>query len=168
MNAQTFQEEAVKLERLLYSIGWSMLSNNDDCADAVQETLVKAWQSRDSLKNLKAFRPWLTRIMVNTCNDMLRRRCKQRWVPLEESTAVQQPPEASDFDMHESLGRLSPEHRAVLTLHYLEGYKVREIADMLGIPTGTVKTRLMHARAHLQWKMVHTPSEQGGFAHDEA
>ena len=168
MNAQTFQEEAARLERLLYSVSWSMLSNNDDCADAVQEALTKAWQSRDTLKNVKAFRPWLTRIMINTCNDMLRRRMRQRWVPLEEDMAVLQPPEASDFDLDETLGRLSPEHRAVVVLHYLEGYKVREIADMLGVPTGTVKSRLMLARVHLQKNLVHSPLQQGGFAHEKA
>ena len=168
MNAQTFQEEAAKLERLLYSVSWSILSNNDDCADAVQEALTKAWQSRDSLKNQKAFRPWLTRILVNTCNDLLRKRRHQRWVPLEEDMAVLEPPEASDFDLDETLGRLSPEHRAVVVLHYLEGYKVREIADMLGLPTGTVKTRLMFARVHLQKNLVHSPLEQGGFKHEQA
>ena len=168
MNAQTFQEEAAKLERLLYSISWSLLSNNDDCADAVQETLAKAWQSRDSLKNPKAFRPWMTRIMVNTCNDMLRSRKRQRWVPLEEDMAVVQPPEASDFDMGAALGRLSPDHRAVVVLHYLEGYKVREIADMLGIPSSTVKTRLMLARVHLQKNLAHASLGQGGFAHEKA
>lgn len=52
MNTQTFLEEAAKLERLLYCVAWSMLSNSDDCADAVQETLMRAWQSRDTLRNL--------------------------------------------------------------------------------------------------------------------
>ena len=82
--------------------------------------------------------------------------------------AVLEPPEASDFDMNATLGQLSPEHRAVVVLHYLEGYKVREIADMLGLPAGTVKTRLMVARVHLQKNLVHTPLEQGGFAHEKA
>ena len=168
MNAQTFQEEAAKLERLLYSISWSMLSSNDDCADAVQEALTKAWQSRDSLKNSKAFRPWLTRIMVNTCNDMLRKRSRQRWVPLTDDVAVLQPPEVDDFDLDETLGRLSPEHRAVVVLHYLEGYKIREIAGMLDIPAGTVKSRLMFARVHLQKNLVHSSLEQGGLSHEQA
>ena len=88
MNTQTFLEEAAKLERLLYCVAWSMLSNSDDCADAVQETLMRAWQSRDTLRNLRSFRPWITRIMVNTCNTMLRKRLNQRWVPLEEDMAV--------------------------------------------------------------------------------
>ena len=168
MNAITFQEEASKLERLLYCISWSMLSNNEDCADAVQETLYKAWQNRASLRNMKAFRVWMTRILVNTCNDMLRQRNKRRWVPLEEDTAVLQPPEESDFSMDEALGRLSAEHRAVVVLYYLEGYKIREIAGMLCVPAGTVKTRLMYARIYLRKNVVRSDQEQGGFAHEKA
>ena len=108
MNTQTFLEEAAKLERLLYCVAWSMLSNSDDCADAVQETLMRAWQSRDTLRNLRSFRPWITRIMVNTCNTMLRKRLNQRWVPLEEDMAVLDAPQDSGFDLDETLGRLSP------------------------------------------------------------
>ena len=63
MDAVTFQTEALKLEKLLYHISWSMLNNNEDCADAVQEALAKAWQRRDTLKSMRAFRPWLTRIL---------------------------------------------------------------------------------------------------------
>ena len=101
MNTQTFLEEAAKLERLLYCVAWSMLSNSDDCADAVQETLMRAWQSRDTLRNLRSFRPWITRIMVNTCNTMLRKRLNQRWVPLEEDMAVLDAPQDSGFDLDE-------------------------------------------------------------------
>ena len=168
MNAITFQEEASKLERLLYRISWSMLSNNEDCADAVQETLCKAWQNRGSLKNIKAFRVWMTRILVNTCNDMLRQRKRQRWIPLQEDMAVFQPPEESGFPVDEALGRLSPEHRTVVVLYYLEGYKIREIAGMLSVPAGTVKTRLMYARIYLRQNIVHSRQEQGGFAHEKA
>ena len=168
MNTQTFLEEAAKLKRLLYCVAWSMLSNSDDCADAVQETLMRAWQSRDTLRNLRSFRPWITRIMVNTCNTMLRKRLNQRWVPLEEDMAVLDAPQDSGFDLDETLGRLSPEHRAVVVLHYVEGYKVREIAGMLGIPTGTVKTRLMMARVHIRKNLVHSPLEEGGLSHEKA
>lgn len=108
MNTQTFLEEAAKLERLLYCVAWSMLSNSDDCADAVQETLMRAWQSRDTLRNLRSFRPWITRIMVNTCNTMLRKRLNQRWVPLEEDMAVLDAPQDSGFDLDETLAACPP------------------------------------------------------------
>ena len=150
MNTQTFLEEATKLERLLYCVAWSMLSNSDDCADAVQETLMRAWQSRDTLRNLRSFRPWITRIMVNTCNTMLRKRLNQRWVPLEEDMAVLDAPQDSGFDLDETLGRLSPEHRAVVVLHYLEGYKVREIAAMLGRSPRSVENAVYRIRAKLR------------------
>lgn len=167
MNAITFQEEASKLERGLYRISWSMLSNNEDCADAVQETLYKAWQNRDSLRNKKAFRTWITRILINTCNDMLKQRNKRRWVSLKEEMAVSQPPEETELPLNEALERLSPEHRTVVVLYYVEGYKVREIADMLCVPAGTVKSRLMYARSHIKQNVIHSRQEQGGFAHEK-
>ena len=168
MNAATFQEEALKLERLLYRISYSMLSNNEDCADAVQEALTKAWQGRDSLRNQRSFRVWLTKILVNTCNDMLRKRKKRNWLLLQDDTNLVSPPETEDNGMEQALGGLSPEHRAVIVLHYLEGYKVREIAQILSIPSGTVKTRLLYARTSLQKRMRQDKREEGGNKHEKA
>lgn len=143
MNTQTFLEEAAKLERLLYCVAWSMLSNSDDCsrrrtgnADAGLAKPRHASQPRQ-FPGHGSPHHWST-----TCNTRLSKRLNQRWVPLEEDMAVLDAPQDSGFDLDETLGRLSPEHRAVVVLHYLEGYKVREIAAMLGIPAGTVKTRL--------------------------
>lgn len=149
MDTKAFLEETGRLERLLYCISWSMLSNNDDCADAVQETLLRAWQARNELRDRRAFKPWITRIMINTCRDMLRQRGKQQWTPLEEQMAVQ-PAQSTGLELNGMLNGLSDKYRAVVVLHYLEGYRQREIADMLGIPLNTVKSRLMAARTQLQ------------------
>ena len=79
MDATTFQAEAEKYERLMFQISWSMLRNSEDCADAVQDALIKAWQKRDTLHDEERFKPWLMRILHNTCKDMLRRRKKVRF-----------------------------------------------------------------------------------------
>ena len=150
MDAVTFQTEAMQYERLLYRISWSMLGSAEDCADAVQEALTRAWQKRDSLRSMDAFRPWLTRILTNTCKDMLRKRKKVRFVPLEEDESVAYEPNMEPMPLEEAVKRLSPEHRAVTLLFYLEGYSIKEIAEMLALPSGTVKSRLMYARRRLQ------------------
>lgn len=149
MDAETFQLEAMQHERLLYRVSWGMLRNNEDCADAIQEALTRAWQKRDSLRNLSSFRPWLVRILTNTCTDMLRKRPKQDCVPIEEDTAIVEQNE-DPVPLHEAIDRLSSEQRVVTLLHYLEGYSIKEISDMLGVPSGTVKSRLMYARQRLQ------------------
>ena len=161
MDAITFQTETLKLEKLLYHISWSMLSDNEDCADAVQEALARAWQKRDTLQSIRAFRPWLTRILYNVCVDMLRTRRHLANEPLDEDTIAADPPDVIDDDMLDALRRLSPEQRTAVVLHYLEGYKLREIAAMLDISLNTVKSRLMYARIYLKQDLVRNEYERG-------
>lgn len=149
MDADTFQREATQHERLLYRVSWSLLGSNEDCADAIQEALMRAWQKRDSLRNIKAFKAWLVRILTNVCTDMLRKRPKQDCVPIEEDMAVTEDTE-SPVPLREAIDRLTGEQRAVTLLHYLEGYSIKEISQMLGLPTGTIKSRLLYARQRLQ------------------
>ncbi len=148
MDAEAFQAEALRYERLMYHVSLSMLGNNDDCADAVQEALARAWRKRGSLRDSAAFKGWLMRILVNTCNDALRRRKRQRFLPLEEA-GLAAPPCQEPSGLQEALWQLKPEWRLVLVLHYLEGYSVQEIAAALRLPAGTVKSRMLYARRQL-------------------
>lgn len=150
MDAVTFQTEAMRYERLLYRVSWSMLGSNEDCADAVQEALTRAWQKRDTLRSMDAFRPWLMRILTNTCKDMLRRRKHQRFVPLDGDEPVAYEPDMDPEPLREAMRQLSPEQRVATTLFYLEGYTIQDIAQTLALPSGTVKSRLMYARRRLK------------------
>lgn len=157
MDAVTFQAQAMQLERLMYHVSRSMLRSDADCADAVQEALVRAWQKRGTLRSMDKFKPWMLRILVNTCKDMLRRQSRQRFVSLEEETAAVEPPEAPAA-LGRAIDSLKPEWRVVVILHYLEGYSIADIAQVLRIPSGTVKSRLKNARDRLsvlikeEWK----------------
>ena len=162
MDALTFQTEALKLEKLLYHISWSMLSDNEDCADAVQEALTRAWQKRETLQSMRAFRPWLTRILYNVCVDILRSRKHMQKEPLDEEIPAADPPAGVDDEMLEALARLSPEQRTAVVLHYLEGYKLREVAAMLNLSANTVKSRLMHARIYLKQSLLRSENERRG------
>ena len=148
VDSVTFQTEAMRMEKLMYRVSYSLLRNNDDCADAVQEALTRAWQKRGSLRSMDRFRPWLMRILVNQCNDVLRGHQKRRYTPLEEDTVAVEPPQ-TPVPLREALDSLKPEWRVVVTLHYLEGYSVQETAQLLGLPSGTVKTRMRFARMRL-------------------
>lgn len=163
MDAITFQAEALKLEKLLYHISWSMLGNNEDCADAVQEALLKAWQKRDTLKSRRAFRPWLTRILYNVCVDILRNRKHLMQEALDENDFPVQPPRDADDDLALALRTLSAEQRTAAVLHYIKGYKLREIASMLDISLNTVKSRVMYARVHLKQEYLNQKHERSGF-----
>lgn len=147
MDAITFQAEALRYQRLLYHVSYAILRNDQDCADAIQEALLKAWQHHGELRDESLFRPWLVRVVVNTCNSMIRKHAKLRLVPLEETVPYQS---KDDLPLRDALERLSPPLRLVIILHYVEGFSVREVAQMADLPEGTVKTRLMYARQRLR------------------
>lgn len=148
MDAQTFQQEAMKLERMLYRVSYAMLRSDADCADAVQEALLRAWQHRDELREAGYFRTWLCRILMNACNDILRKRSKLTLVPLEEASDIGIR-ERDTLALRQALEQLPPEQNACIVMHYLEGWSIAEMAAALDIPEGTVKTRLMYGRNRL-------------------
>ena len=148
LDAQTFQREAMKLERLLYHLSYSMLHSDADCADAVQDALLRAWQHRDDLRDVRMFKAWLCRILINACRDMLRKRVKLTLVPLDEALAVSEP-SRDTLALRQALTQLPPEQNACIVMHYLEGWTVSEIAAVMNLPDGTVKTRLRAGRERL-------------------
>ena len=148
MDAVTFQAQVLQLERLMYHVSRSILERDADCADAVQETLTRAWQRRSSLRSPDKFKPWLMKILVNTCRDILRRQSRQTLMADEDLIGEEAPP-YDPLSVREAIECLKPEWRTVILLHYLEGCSVSEISQMLRIPQGTVKSRLMYARKRL-------------------
>ena len=148
VDAVMFQAEALRMEKLLFRIAWSYMGNCPDVEDAVQNALIKAWEKRETLRDIRQFKPWMTRILTNQCKDMLRKRKRWSFYPLEEDTAQVEMPE-TETPILEAIKKLKPEQRLVITLHYVDGYSIREITEALGVPSGTVKTRMRNARKHL-------------------
>ncbi len=148
VNAVMFQTEVRRIEKLLYHVAWTHLGNDRDAEDAVQEALLKAWMKRDSLRDEKQFKPWLTRILCNQCKDMLRKRKRWSFYPLMEDTAQIEMPEVENPVLN-AMQKLKPEYRTLMTLYYLDGCSVRELSEITGAPQGTVKTRIRNARKQL-------------------
>ncbi len=141
----------------MYRTALAVLGNEADARDAAQDAFVAAWRKIRDLRDVERFDAWLGRILINQCRDALRRRSRVREVGLDEvleTRAAVQSFDGADFD--EAFGRLSVDQRALLVLHHLHGYGVREIAAWLGIPTGTVKWRLNRARNALQHELDRT------------
>ena len=96
---------------------------------------------------------WVTRILINECRNIQRR--YRREIPTEPLPERAAPPERvappdADRELHDAILRLDEKHRVPIVLHYLEGYSVKEIARMLKLPTGTVKSRMTSARETLK------------------
>ena len=146
MTKAEFMQRVRAMERRLYRVSRTMLSCSADCEDAVQETLLKAWARLGTLREAKYFETWLVRILINECRTIWRRRPK-----LE--TELADKPDAASNDEHrifEMLISLPEKHRITMELHYIEGYRTREIAGLLGIPESTVKWRLAQGRKILK------------------
>jgi RNA polymerase sigma-70 factor (ECF subfamily) len=159
-------------QRRIYSIVYGMLRNDADASDATQEAFVRAYRSLHRLEAPGAFGGWLAQIAVNICRDILKRpRIVARsldepmgdedseykleipdWTDSPEKASMNQ--ELQDV-VNRAIGTLSPDHRAVVTMHHLEGMDVLQIADVLGVSEGTVKSRLSRARAELRRKLGH-------------
>ena len=147
MDKREFSRRVLAMENRLYRISCGLLRNPQDRLDAAQEAVIRAWERIGNLRKPEYFETWLTRILINVCYDMLRAR--KNVVPLEE-LAEQPAPEGADGELHDAIQKLNRELRIVVVLHYMEGYKLREIAEILEIPVGTVKTRLARAKKELR------------------
>jgi RNA polymerase sigma-70 factor (ECF subfamily) len=132
-----------------YRLAGLLLSNATEAEDAVQEALVAAWQGFDGLHDRSRFGPWFDRILVNGCRDRLRRRRIVRFVPIDgEDDRAAGDPFQSLIDRDEllaGLNELSPDERVAIVLRFWADLQLEAIAERLGWPLGTVKSRLHRA-----------------------
>lgn len=146
MDERQFTQAVRQYQRLLFHIAYAMLHDQQDCADAVQEALMLAWRGRGKLREEGAMKAWLTRILVNSCNNVLRKRKKATFTELVD---IEAPPQVDNILLHDALSKLQAELRLPIVLFYLEGFSVDEISQTLRLPTGTVKSRMARARKML-------------------
>ena len=141
-------------ERQLYSTAKTILFCDQDCADAIQETIVKAFSKIDTLKNDKYARTWLIRILLNECYNLVRRSSK--FISLENLKDRQEmnAEEAKDYsELYAAVNSLKEELRLPVILYYIEDFSVREIAQILEISEGAVQKRLARARGKLRQEL---------------
>ena len=148
MDKTTFSREVQALERSLYRIAVSILCHDADAADAVQDALLTAWEKRHTLREPRYFGTWLTRILINRCKQRLRRRRPQQ--QLDDSLQAVLPDTTEGLALRLALEQLDSAHRIPLLLYHLDGYSVQEVARILRLPQGTVKSRLARGRAKLK------------------
>ena len=151
LDREQFTAAVLAAEPTLYRVAKTMLRSEHDCADAAQQAILRAWERLDTLHSTRYFKTWLVRILINECMTMLRR--QKRLAPYDEAAVEAMiPASAADdhSDLYAAITALDEKLRLPVVLYYLEGFKIREIAAMLGVPEGTVKTRLRNAREQLR------------------
>ena len=165
---RTASFEALALSQLdqSYRLAALILRDPEEAEDATHDALVHAFRNRRSLRDLDRFEAWFGRIVLNVCRDRLRRRRRQSSVDLSPDLADARGDVAEPIVEREALerafGRLSPDHRVAIVLRYYLDLTVDQIADRVGVPSGTVKSRLFHAigelRTELEQRAPEVPS----------
>jgi RNA polymerase sigma factor, sigma-70 family len=137
-------------EASLFRVATSMLRNISDAEDAYQETIIRAFKGIVNLKKDEYFKSWIIKIMINECNFMLRKR--KKLVSLDEvgEKEINSLDNYERFELWNAVKCLETDLRTVVVLYYYEDFKQNEIAEMLGIPEGTVKSRISRAKEKLR------------------
>lgn len=147
MTKEEFADRIVAMQDRMYRVSTTLLKRLCDREDAVQSAIEKAWRHQKKLRDDSAMQAWVMRILINECYALLRRSKKE--VPSdtlpERETAQDARP-----DIYGLFTGLDEKYRLTMMLHYVEGYRVEEIARMLRLPQGTVKSRLHRGRLKLR------------------
>src|SRR6266849_7470758 len=158
-----FEERLAECGPLAYRVARGVLHNSADAEDVAQEALLRAYRQFDRLRDRNRFRAWLVRIAFRLALDRLRSAKRRELRDTVWSQPERQPPAATaeamaasnEFQAHleNALAELPEKLRLVLLLAAMEGHTIDEIAGMLGISTGTVKSRIFYARRKLAEKL---------------
>lgn len=144
-----------------HRVALAITGDGDSAHDAMQEAFIKAYKALDRFELGRSFRPWFLQILRNQCRDMLRRRKAgfdtERMTPLmaerlpsdSDPERARHKAEAREI-LWQALGRITVDHREVLVLKEIQGLNYAEIAEAVGVPEGTVASRLYHARRALK------------------
>jgi RNA polymerase sigma-70 factor (ECF subfamily) len=146
-----------------YRLAGLLLGDAQEAEDAVQDALVVAWQSFATLREVDRFGAWFDRILVNGCRDRLRRRNVVRFIPMEPGIDPAGRDPFQGFIERDALlaglVRLTPDERIVVVLRFWADLPLEAIADRLGWPLGTVKSRLHRALERLRETLSHDAQE---------
>ncbi len=169
-DASAFEQLVRKYQTPVYNLALRMVGNRDDASDLAQEAFLRAWRGLGALRADTAFSSWLYRLTCNLCMDFLRGAKRRKTLSLtrpdEEADAQWDIPDPApgpedhvllDEDravLERAMAWLNTEHRKILTLRVINGLSYAQIADILGVAEGTVKSRLARARRNLREKMI--------------
>ena len=150
LDKESFVSEIESHSGMLYRVARSILRNDDDCRDALQEAALKAWEKRGTLREPTYFRTWITRILINACYDTQRKR--RRLVPLDSVSDVPVP--APDPELAMALAALPEKLRLPLVLVFSEGMTYAEAAETLRLPVATIRGRIHRGKEQLRKELT--------------
>ena len=153
--AEAFRRLANENLDSAYRLARAIMNDQLAAEDAVHDAFVTAWRKWSSLRDTDRFEAWFQRILVNTCRNQLKRGSRLRMTDIADAPhpAIDDPGITSSPDrevIRSAIAGLGDDHRVILALRYYRDLTVDQIADVLGIRPGTVKSRLHHAQSQLR------------------
>lgn len=148
-DARAFVELMESEKTGMYKVACCYLSSEADRADAMQETVLTCWEKLATLKQAKHFRTWMIRILINKCLDICRsNQIRGQMEDIDEVQAASYDENLTEF--WDVMNRLEEKYRTILILYYVEGFKIREISQLLEMSENTVSTRLQRGKKRFQ------------------
>ncbi|SHI69681.1 RNA polymerase sigma-70 factor, ECF subfamily [Clostridium cavendishii DSM 21758] len=143
-------EELIRTNKdSMYRIAKTILSNEDDIIEAMQEATLKAYKGINKLRQKEFFKTWLFRILINECNEVYRKKNKEIIVDKEELCTISIVDKYENMDLKNAINTLNKDMQTIINLYYYEDLSVKDISSILNIPENTVKTNLSRARKRL-------------------
>jgi len=170
-DSDAFREIVARHRERVYALAVRICGRPEDALDVTQDVFVGAFRKLSTFRYEAMLSTWLHRMTVNAALDLARRRSRHEHAPLEDAAAVGDPAPGPEEHavaalraaaVHRALSSLSPEFRAVIVLHDLHDLDYRGVADTLGLPLGTVKSRIHRARLELARVLRDLEPETGG------
>ena len=145
---ETIRQTVEEYSPMLLRLACTRLDSTADAEDAVQDTFLRLLTARPVFRDREHEKAWLIRTALQRASD-IRRKAEQRNIPLEDITEPVAP-ESSGGELRAAVRALPEMYGTVIHLHYYEGYSIKEIAKLLGLPAATVGTRLARGRERLR------------------
>lgn len=151
-SGKDIREAVMKYSDILYKVCIVILCNEQDAQDAIQDTFCRYLEKRPEFRDGEHEKAWLIRVATNICRDMVRFRVRHPKISIDEVENSLTAPEEKET-LRELL-ELPVKQKTVIYLHYVEGYRIKEIADILGTTEGAVKMRLKRGKEQMRttWK----------------
>lgn len=131
----------------MYKTARAVLKNDEDAADAIADTLLACWEKIRQLRKAEYFRTWMTKILINKCNDILRRKDLYLYSEVQEFPAQTQA--YNTVEWLQVMKCLDEKYQLIMILYYVDGLTAAQISEVLQMPASTVRTRLARGRQQI-------------------
>lgn len=156
---EAFIEAVDKCTPTLYKLGYKLGMNDEDTGDAMQDTILSAYEKISTLKNPQYFKTWLIRIFINRCNSIRKKNKKIISIDsIKEQLSSHVKSHNDNLELNEAINNLSYDYKTVIVLYYIMGFTIKEMCSILDKKEGTIKSQLSRARNEL--RKYYTISEE--------